>query len=45
MKCDSQVLFLAHTFVSPYFGHELKIRVMTEQVKMYPNKKNSKQSD
>jgi hypothetical protein len=29
MKCDSHVSFLAHTFASPYLGHEPKARVTT----------------
>ncbi len=27
MKCDSQASFLAHTFVSPYFGRKPKAMV------------------
>jgi hypothetical protein len=29
MKCDSRASFLAHTFVSPFFGREPKARVTT----------------
>jgi len=29
MKCDSRASILAHTFASPYFGHEPKARVAT----------------
>ncbi len=29
MRCDSWASFLAHTFASPYFGHEPKAKVAT----------------
>jgi hypothetical protein len=29
MKCDSWASFLASTFISPYLGHESKVRVVT----------------
>jgi len=29
MKCDSWASFLAHTFASPHFGHERKVKVAT----------------
>jgi hypothetical protein len=29
MRCDSRASFLARTLVSPYFGHEPKVKVAT----------------
>ncbi len=37
MKCDSQASFLAHTFASPCFGHEPKVRVVTMVMSSYFN--------
>jgi hypothetical protein len=32
MKCDPRASLLVRTFVSPYFGHEPKVRVATQNV-------------
>jgi hypothetical protein len=42
MKCDSRASFLAHTFASPCFGHEPKVKVATKVEIRKPGNKNKK---
>ncbi len=43
MKCDSQPSHLAHTFTSPCFGREPKVRIATTSANDYQSTQDFKQ--